>query len=153
MSTPTTPRRPLTSSQERPFTPSLTGLRVLVVDDEADARDYIATVLQQSGAEARSVTSVTQALAMLTQWQPDLLVSDIAMPEQDGYTLIRQVRSLAPEQGGRIPAVALTAYARGEDRDRALAAGFQLHISKPVEPSQLTVAIAKLIGSEQATNA
>jgi PAS domain S-box-containing protein len=123
----------------------LTGTRVLVVDDEADARELIVTVLEQYGAEPRGAGSVVEALEVLSRFRPDVLVSDIGMPGEDGYVLIRKLRTLEDEQGiPRLPAVALTAYARGEDRRRALAAGFQVHVAKPVEPAELVEAIASI---------
>jgi PAS domain S-box-containing protein len=125
---------------------SLDGVRVLVVDDELDARQLLTTVLSQYGAQVIAVASAADALAAVQQFQPDVLVSDIGMPETDGYALIRQLRSLPSEQGGRIPAVALTAYARAEDRTQALLAGFQLHVSKPVNPAELAAVVANLAG-------
>ena len=125
---------------------SLDGLRVLVVDDEADARDLLTTVLRQYGAEVTAVATASEALEALKQLKPNVLVSDIGMPEEDGYALIRKVRALDAEQGGRIPAVALTAYARAEDRKQALLAGFQLHVPKPVDPTELAVVVANLTG-------
>ncbi|MBI3951308.1 MAG: response regulator, partial [Acidobacteria bacterium] len=124
----------------------LEGVRVLVVDDEADARELIATVLERSGAEVTTVGSAAEALEALGQLRPDVLVADIGMPGQDGYGLISEVRALAPERGGNTPAVALTAYARLEDRVRALTAGYQIHVSKPVEPRELVTVVASLIG-------
>jgi CheY-like chemotaxis protein len=126
--------------------PVLDGLRVLVVDDEADARELVMTILKQYGVEVTAVATARQALEVLQQSQPNVLVSDIGMPDEDGYALIRQVRALDAEQGGQIPAVALTAYARAEERIRALAAGFQLHIPKPVNPEELAAVVANLVG-------
>lgn len=126
--------------------PVLSGLRVLVVDDEADAREFITTVLEQCGAAVTAIASAKEALEALTRSKLDVLVSDIGMPGEDGYALISKVRSLAPEQGGRIPAAALTAYAREEDRTQALLAGFQLHASKPVSPAELAAVVANLAG-------
>ncbi|HEY9638866.1 MAG TPA: ATP-binding protein, partial [Coleofasciculaceae cyanobacterium] len=128
--------------------PRLEGLKVLIVDDETDARELLTTLLRQSGAVAQAVASAEEAFATLTgplDQRPDVLVSDIGMPGKDGYMLIRQVRALAPEQGGRIPAIALTAYARTEDRIKALAAGFQAHVPKPVEPAEFIAVVANLI--------
>ncbi len=124
----------------------LYGLRVLVVDDEPDAREVVATVLIQSGAEVRSSGSVGEALEEIEAWQPNLLVSDIGMPGEDGYSLIKKVRALDTKERGGIPAIALTAYASVEDRMRVLSAGFQLHVAKPVEPLQLIEAVARLAG-------
>ncbi len=126
--------------------PALEGLRVLVVDDEADARELLVTILEQYGVEVTAVATASEVLEVLPQLKPDLLVSDIAMPGEDGYSLIRKVRALNAEQGGQIPAVALTAYARAEDRTRAIAAGFQLHIAKPVNPEELAAVVANLAG-------
>ncbi|CAA9583381.1 Two-component system sensor histidine kinase/response regulator hybrid [uncultured Synechococcales cyanobacterium] len=124
--------------------PSLKGLRILLVDDEADTRDLITIILEQCEAKVTAIASVREALVVIQQMQPDVLISDVGMPGEDGYTLIRKVRALQPEQGGRIPAVALTAYARMEDRTRALAAGFQMHVPKPVKPIELTTVVASL---------
>ncbi|MBW4622796.1 MAG: PAS domain S-box protein [Cyanosarcina radialis HA8281-LM2] len=123
---------------------SLTGLRVLVVDDDRDARQWMRVVLEERGAEAIAVGSVGAALEVLEQQRPDVLVSDIGMPGEDGYTLIRKLRELEPEIGGRIPAVALTAYARVEDYQKALAEGFQLHIAKPIRAAELVAIVASL---------
>ncbi|MBD2246126.1 ATP-binding protein [Nostoc sp. FACHB-888] len=125
---------------------SLLGVRVLVVDDQTDTRDFITTVLEQCQAEVQAVASVQEALQVITQWKPDVLVSDIAMPDEDGYSLIRKVRSQPPELGGNIPAAALTAYARAEDRMRAIQEGYQLHLPKPIEAAELTTVVARLAG-------
>jgi hypothetical protein len=119
---------------------------VLVVDDEADSRELLTAILQRTGAEATAVPSVAQALEMLQQSKVDVLVSDIQMPNEDGYALIRKVRQLSPERGGTVPAIAVTANARGEDRSRALSAGFQLHMAKPIDPAELTEMIAQMVG-------
>jgi PAS domain S-box-containing protein len=124
----------------------LQGLRVLVVEDEPDSREMLVIVLTRCRAEVRAVSNASDALAQLESWLPDVLISDIEMPGEDGYTLIRKVRSLPPERGGKIPAAALTAYARAEDRMRALLAGFQLHVPKPVEPAELAAVVASLAG-------
>jgi CheY-like chemotaxis protein len=128
--------------------PNLAGLRILVVDDDADARDLLAIRLQQYGADVIMAASAEAAMEALSQKQlrPDLIVSDIAMPGEDGYSLIRRVRAMEPEQGGRIPAIALTAYSRNKDRVQALAAGFQMHMPKPVNAAELAIAIASIIG-------
>jgi signal transduction histidine kinase/ActR/RegA family two-component response regulator len=124
----------------------LSGLRVLVVDDEADARDLISIILTQSGAEVKAVASAAEALRELTEWRPDALVSDIGMPGEDGYTLIRRLRAMEAQLGGRrmIPAIALTAYARGQERLQALAAGYQAHLSKPAKLTDLVLTIKDL---------
>ncbi len=125
---------------------TLDGLQILLVDDEADARDLMTTLLEQWGVIVTAVASVPEAIKVLKQLTPDLLISDIGMPGEDGYALIRQVRELEAERGGRVPAVALTAYARVEDRTRALAAGFQMHVAKPVNPAELATVVASLAG-------
>jgi len=124
----------------------LEGLRVLVVDDEPDTRQVISAVISKSGAEVKTCASVPEALETLKQWKPDILMSDIGMPDEDGYSLIRKVRSLSVECGGLIPAAALTAYARDDDRERALAAGFQMHVAKPIGSKELIDTIAGLAG-------
>jgi PAS domain S-box-containing protein len=125
---------------------SLHGLRVLLVDDEMTTLLMLSTLLKQYGAEIRAVANTSEALKTLESWRPHVLVSDIGLPGEDGYTLIRKVRALPEELGGQIPAAALTAYARPEDRTRALMAGYQLHVSKPVEPAELIEAVARLAG-------
>jgi signal transduction histidine kinase/CheY-like chemotaxis protein len=125
---------------------ALDGLRVLVVDDEADARQIISTVIERTGAEVKACESASEGLQVLQQWHPDVLMSDIAMPGEDGYSFINKVRSLPVDQGGHTPAAAFTAYAREEDRTRALDAGFQMHIAKPVSSSELVALIARLAG-------
>ncbi len=140
------PSPPLPLSPPPPIPPSLFGVRVLVVDDEADSREFITTVLQQCHAEVQAVASVQEALQVLLHWKPDVLVSDIGMPQEDGYSLIRKLRSQPPEQGGKIPAAALTAFARAEDRMRAIQEGYQLHLPKPIEPAELATVVASLVG-------
>lgn len=124
----------------------LEGVRVLVVDDELDTRNLLEMILGESGAVIEVAVSAAQALEVLRLRKQDLLISDIEMPNEDGYSLIRRVRSLEDAQNGSIPAIALTAHARASDRMRALSAGFQLHMTKPVEPAELVVAIANLTG-------
>ncbi len=128
------------------FSP-LEGIRVLVVDDNIDTLEFLTFLLEQDGAEVRSAASALEALEVFAQWQPDLLLSDIGMPEEDGYMLIRQIRAMS-ERGGQIPAIALTAYAGEADRQQILKAGFQKHLTKPVEPSELTAAIISLVGRD-----
>jgi CheY-like chemotaxis protein len=123
---------------------SLTGLRVLLVDDEPEARQIISTVIARTGAQVHSCTSASEALSKLVEWRPDVLLSDIAMPEEDGYSFIGRVRALPKDKGGETPAAALTAYARDEDRNQALAAGYQMHIAKPISAPELVMMIAKL---------
>jgi CheY-like chemotaxis protein len=122
----------------------LDGVRVLVVDDDSDAVKLAETILAGAGAEVRTRLRAADALAELRRWQPDVLVSDIEMPGENGYSLIRKLRSLAPEEGGDTPAVALTAYGRMQDRHRSLAAGYNMHVPKPVDPGELTAIIAGL---------
>jgi len=126
--------------------PSLSGLRILVVDDDSDSRDIIAIILGQANAEVRSAGDALQALKLMDEWEPDVLLSDIAMPQIDGYELIRRVRARPPQSGGNIAAAALTAYARREDRLRILSAGFHMHIPKPVEPAELITVVANIAG-------
>lgn len=125
---------------------SLDGLRVLVVDDESDARTLLTAILEGHGARVRSAMSAAEALAKIEEEPPDVLVSDIGMPEEDGYSLIRAVRTRLLKSPQDLPALAFTAYARKEDRTRALLAGFQAHLTKPVEPNELLVVIATLAG-------
>jgi CheY-like chemotaxis protein len=116
---------------------SLSGLRVLVVDDEGDTRELVAAVLTTCGAEVVSVSSATEALDQMERQRFDLLISDIGIPEMNGYDLIARIRQLGEEHGGRTPAVALTAYAGIDDRKRALAAGYEMHIPKPFVAAEL----------------
>ena len=120
------------------------GLRVMVVDDEQDARDVIGEILRRGGADVTVAATAQEGLRLLGSVRPDVIVSDIAMPDEDGYAFIRCVRQLSADDGGSTPAVALTAYAREEDRARSLAAGFQSHLAKPVEPGDLVAAVADL---------
>jgi signal transduction histidine kinase len=126
----------------------LCGVSVMIVDDERDAREVLVAMLELRGAEVIAASSTAEAVEALTRATslslPDVLVSDIGMPGEDGFDLISRVRAMSPECGGDIPAIALTAYARPEDRDRVLAAGFQRHVAKPVEPSSLAMAVATL---------
>jgi CheY-like chemotaxis protein/two-component sensor histidine kinase len=124
----------------------LSGIKILVVDDEPDARDLIRCVLEECKAEVLTAASASEALTMIEPERPDLLVSDIGMPEIDGYEFLRRVRTLSQKIGVHIPAVALTAYAGPEDKTRALRAGFLVHIAKPVEPSELVATLANLAG-------
>jgi signal transduction histidine kinase/DNA-binding response OmpR family regulator len=121
---------------------SLAGVNILLVDDEADARELFKTLLEQSGARVTAVGSGAEAFSAFADSPPDVVVSDIEMPEENGYDLIRRLRGLPPERGGDIPAVALTAYAGADDRMRALRAGFQIHVSKPVQPAELVAVVA-----------
>ncbi|MHC5890668.1 ATP-binding response regulator [Nostoc sp.] len=129
----------------------LDGLQILVVDDNADTRELIAFILEQSGAQVTAVSSVGEALEAVVRLKLDVLVSDIGMPDEDGYSLIRKVRAQEAEQGEKIRAVALTAFARDEERRLALQAGFHVHLSKPIEPDELVTVVANLVkGSKQA---
>ena len=124
----------------------LSGVRILVTDDDADTREMLARVLTECGAKVQLATSSIEALAIFESQPLDLLVSDIGMPDVDGYELLRRVRRLERERGGRLPAIALTALARTEDRTRALRAGFLVHIAKPVEPAELIATVASVMG-------
>jgi len=126
--------------------PSLEGLKVLVVDDEADTRELIGEVLKECGSEVIIRRSAAEALEALEQHKPDILISDLGMPDEDGYSLIEKIRALPLERGGNIPAAALTAYARAEDRMRVLRSGFQFHLPKPVDSAELVTVVASLAG-------
>lgn len=126
--------------------PSLAGLKVLVVDDEADTRELISEVLKECGSEVITSRSAAEALEALEQHKPDILISDLGMPDEDGYSLISKIRALPSERGGHIPAAALTAYARAEDRMRVLRSGFQFHLPKPVDSAELVTVVASLAG-------
>jgi CheY-like chemotaxis protein len=117
---------------------------VLIVDDEPDARELLTVVLTQSGAEVCAASSVVEALQQYHAHAPNILVSDLGMPGEDGFVLIRKLRALECEES-RIPAIALTAYARDEDRTRCLTSGFQRHIAKPIDPNSLVNAVAELV--------
>ncbi len=125
---------------------NLAGVKVLIVDDEPDARILIGRVLTYCQADVLMAASATEGLDQLRTYRPDVLVSDIGMPGMDGYQFIRNVRSLSAEQGGKTPAIALTAFARSEDRTRAMIAGYQVHISKPIEPQELAATVGSLAG-------
>ncbi|HEX8184563.1 MAG TPA: ATP-binding protein, partial [Blastocatellia bacterium] len=135
-----------TSDMALEQTPLLNGLRVLIVDDEPDTREMLKVMIERFGAQVRSGASSAEALDIMEEWTPDVLVSDIEMPGEDGYGLIKKIRALEPLRGGAIPAVALTAYARPEDRVRSLSAGYQMHVAKPAEPFELAIIIASLAG-------
>ncbi|MBD2499029.1 PAS domain S-box protein [Anabaena azotica] len=124
----------------------ITGLKILIVDDEPDTREFLQTALEQYGATVTTASSAREALQLVPVVKPDVILSDIGMPEEDGYSLIRKIRALPSEQGGNVPAAALTAYARQSDRQQALTAGFQIHIPKPIEPIQLLKVVASLAG-------
>jgi PAS domain S-box-containing protein len=125
---------------------NLKGVRVLVVEDDPDTLELLRFILDRRGAEVNTAASTREALDVMEHWQPTALVSDLAMPEQDGYELIGRIRSRGSERGGNIPAVAVSAYTRTEDRIRALSAGFQMHLPKPVDPEELVATVASLVG-------
>jgi CheY-like chemotaxis protein len=122
----------------------LDGVRILLVEDEKDSRDLIAEILRGAGGDVKAVASAREALEEIPVYRPEILISDIGMPDEDGYSLIRRIRDRSPEEGGLIPAIAVSAYAREEDRIRSLSAGFQMHVAKPFEPLDLTAAIGRL---------
>ena len=128
------------------FSKLLKGLRILVVDDEADSRDLVTAILTRCGSKVRCCESVAEALITFREWKPDLLVSDIGMPNEDGYELIKKLRKLRSKRAKEIPVVALTAYATDDDRERTLSAGFQVHVAKPIEPEALVRSIAGAAG-------
>jgi CheY-like chemotaxis protein len=122
----------------------LDGIRVLVVDDESNSSEALDVLFNSCGAEARVASSAEEALVVFEAWQPDVLVSDIAMPGEDGYSLIRKIRLRSSGRGGLTPAVALTAFAKIEDRVTILAAGFQMYLSKPANPNELVAVVSSL---------
>jgi CheY-like chemotaxis protein len=128
----------------------LNGARVLVVDDDADTRQLLKRVLESHGAAVKMAASAAEALEMIAASPPEALVADIGMPGEDGYSLMRKIRRLPSSRGGTVPALALTAYARPEDRARALTAGFQQFVAKPVKPDELAAVVAELTGRPDA---
>jgi CheY-like chemotaxis protein len=137
-----TAARTLTSSTEQT---SWAKRRVLVVEDDDDAREVVTACLERGGFEVRVARSAIDALRLVPSWRPDVIVSDISMPEVDGYEFIRKLRALPENQGAGIPALALTAYARLEDAAKAISSGYQAHVPKPINPDELIAAITKLI--------
>ena len=130
--------------------PRLDGVRVLVVDDDSDTRQMLKAVLSESHADVITAASAAEAIKEIERRKPDVLVSDLGMPEQDGYELIKEVRETeSADNTARIPALALTAYAKAEDRVRALAGGYQVHLSKPVEPAEFVLVVANLAGRDR----
>lgn len=115
------------------------------MEDHSESRDLLTSLLTIAGAECRAVATANEALAELKRFGPEAIISDVDLQGEDGYTLARKVRRLCPEEGGRTPAIALTAYGQAEDRVHALDAGFQMHLRKPVEPSELIAAVASLV--------
>jgi signal transduction histidine kinase/ActR/RegA family two-component response regulator len=122
----------------------LKAARILIVENEPDARALLEMALKRNGAEVKSAADVKEAMEAIKAWRPEIVLSDLGMPTEDGYALIRQIRALPPENGGAIPSAALTAYAREEDRQRAIAAGFDMHIAKPVSVNELISAVSTL---------
>lgn len=137
--------RPAAEPERPPRPRALEGRRVLVVDDDADMREFLRTVLADGGAMVQAVPSVVEALTAFDRMPPDVLVSDIGMPEFDGFDLIEAIRQRPAANGGRVPAVALTGFSRIEDRRRAIASGFQVHVIKPVEPDEILDIVASLL--------
>jgi CheY-like chemotaxis protein len=130
----------------KPRAQRLDDLRIVVVDDDADGRTLTALVLAQAGASVKAVASAREALHALEVQPAEALVTDIGLPDEDGYALLRAIRQREADGGGFLPAIALTGYARDEDRRRVLAAGFQGHVAKPVEPAELIATIAAVAG-------
>jgi hypothetical protein len=126
-----------------------TRFKVLVVDDHADSREMLATVLELGGAQVKSCETAREAYEAVQQWKPDVLVSDIGMPGEDGLALITKIRNLPSESGGNLAAIALSGYVRDVEAQRALQAGYQMHVRKPVEPSDLTKRILELVGGSK----
>ncbi len=137
---------------ERGVLPALVGLRVLLVDDDEDALKLLTVLLKRHGAEVTTAVSAAAVPALIEKVRPDVLVSDVGMPGEDGYSLMRRVRAMGAERGGQTPAIALTAYAGDSDRTLALLAGFHLHVAKPVEPATLIEAITSLVGRDTRTS-
>jgi CheY-like chemotaxis protein len=138
--------REVKQSSTRELRSRLAGTRVLIVDDDPDAREVVAAILRHYGAAVVIATSVSTALVALKRESVDVLIADLGMPIEDGYDLIRHVRSSESEKIARLPAAALTAYTTEEDRDRVLAAGFQFHLAKPVDPAVLVATVERLRG-------
>ena len=134
------------SALRTPHSAILWGVRGLVVDDDEDSRLFVSTALKAQGAQVTLASSSAEAFERLRRTPPDVLVSDIGMPGEDGFELMRRIRALDESEGGRTPAAALTAYARPEDREQALASGYQLHIAKPADPAELARLVAGLVG-------
>ncbi|MBD1995100.1 response regulator [Leptolyngbya sp. FACHB-541] len=126
----------------------LDGLKVLIVDDDIDNLQFLAFLFEVYGAEVAAVSSASDAFQAVLEWRPDILVSDVSMPDEDGYMLIRRIRALTVEQGGQVPAIALTANAKESDRIKALAAGYQQHLAKPVEQDTLLQAVLEMAASK-----
>ena len=142
----TTAAQPVEANVAGPARAILNGVRLLVVDDEADARDALVGLLERYGALVRPAASVAEAMAALKTDVPDVLISDLGMPGEDGYELMRRVRLLPGEAGGRLPSIAVSAYSTAEHRKRVLTMGFQTHLEKPVAAAELVTAVARLAG-------
>jgi CheY-like chemotaxis protein len=138
--------QPTVGAGPRPPGSGLRGIRTLVIDDDRDALHLVSVILAGAGADVRTCASAAEGMAVWRDWRPDVLLSDIQMPGEDGYSLIRRVRAAEQEAGPRVPAIALTAYGRAEDRTRALSAGFSMHLPKPVDPTELVAVVASLAG-------
>jgi len=128
------------------------GLKVLVIDDELDARELIRRILAQQEASVITAARAADGLELLKTEKPDIVISDISMPEKNGYQFIAEVRNLSAENGGTIPAIALTAFAHPDDRTKMMSAGYQKHLSKPVDSVALITAIDNLVGSKKPTH-
>ena len=124
----------------------LAGLRVLILDDELDARQMVKRILGDRGVAVETAATSTEALALIKLVRPHVLISDIGMPDEDGYAVMKKIRQLSVNEGGAVPAIALTAFARAEDREHAIESGFQMHLAKPVEPAELIASVASLAG-------
>jgi CheY-like chemotaxis protein len=148
---PRVPREP--KREPLPGLTPLGGVRVLLVDDDPEALTLAESILLRAGAQVRGCSSAADAFRELRRWRPDVLVSDIEMPGEDGYSLIRRVRELTRDDGGGVPAIALTAYGRTQDRVRSLAAGYSMHVPKPVDPSELTAIVASVAPGARAAAA
>jgi CheY-like chemotaxis protein len=149
-------RRSSTRSSTNPSTASaesqsLYGIAVLIVDDDAETRELLQAIVSNARAEAIVTASAKEAFDVFERRRPDLIVSDIGMPAEDGYSLIRRIRSRSAADGGRTPAVALTAHARSDDRERSLRAGSQYHLAKPVAPAELLAVVRALVGETGAS--
>jgi CheY-like chemotaxis protein len=129
----------------------LTGVRVLAIDDESDALRLLRDVLEMAGADVATATSAAAALETLPAYKPDVIVADVGMPEMDGFELIRQIRKMSDPVIRNTPAAALTAFARSEDRTKALQSGFEMHLAKPVDPAELVQSVATLVRRSRAT--
>jgi CheY-like chemotaxis protein len=141
------PNEPFPPTQEHvdEQKPSLAGLKILVIDDELDARELIRRILTQCDASVIAAASANEGLELVSVEKPDVIISDISMPEKNGYQLIAEVRNLSTEDGGTIPAIALTAFAHAKDKAKVMSAGYQRHLSKPVDSAELIAAINSLI--------